>query len=151
MPPIIKAAGVPLLTPSGVPATSDYCCCGEDCVICDSGTPKSVRIEFTGMADGSCSDCNDYNTTTFELGQYATNDCRWRATYSKCSYSFIDMYVSSVNPSIHVEISSVSWIRFFLNGLGSTFDCFANRSVPYDASAGTTYCDGSSATAEVFP
>lgn len=39
------------------------CCAPPPCVSCDPKNPEKIRITIAGAANGSCSDCADYNTS----------------------------------------------------------------------------------------
>jgi len=57
--------------PDGSSSSSAGGAGGVACQHCSGITPATVQITFEGVADGlyGCTDCDDYNTETFELAQ----------------------------------------------------------------------------------
>ncbi len=61
------------------------CCCGpplgDDCQWCNTDTtPLQGQLTFENIENDSCTECGDYNTTTFLLTQVPgpfNNDCYW--------------------------------------------------------------------------
>lgn len=61
---------------------------GENCIhcfcnVCDVGTsPASITVEFSGVVDGDCSDCDMFNTTSFVLDRRSNS----------CAYTFAQLW-----------------------------------------------------------
>ena len=61
------------------------CCCSTGgggacaCSHCTTGTTREFYdVTFTGVTNGTCSSCNDFNTTTYRVAQLSSPSC--------CSY-----------------------------------------------------------------
>ena len=64
------------------PLPSGCCCGGTPCTNCSGSTPSQWQVEFTGVAEGTCGNCNSFNTTAFILTQYSA--CEWRVSFAFC-------------------------------------------------------------------
>lgn len=58
------------------------CCCETSGVDCDSGcntgkTPAQAQLTFANVENDSCTECGDFNTTTFIIDQDGINPCLW--------------------------------------------------------------------------
>ena len=70
---------------SGDAETPDPACCcagAEPCASCSASTPAQWQVEFTGVVEGTCGNCDLFNTTTFILTQYSA--CEWRVNFDHC-------------------------------------------------------------------
>ena len=163
--PILKSAGVPLITSSGVPATSTDCCCPGDCTLCQgTTTPLRVQVEFSGIVNGTCgSGCQTLNTTTYELYQESGDYCEWLKDISECSgdIEMVDVQVAKplsyyyVNAYLYAPSAGVTpWeARWITSSLGtSVIDCSITRTLSYHSQGGAgRSCDYSSSSCTVTP
>ena len=56
------------------------CCCVDPCGICTTDTtPLQIQLDFDDVDNSACAGCNDFNTTSFILDQFAVGPpCQWR-------------------------------------------------------------------------
>ncbi len=55
-------------------------CCGglPDCVACDNGAPAQLQLDFTNVANNTCSECVAYWSNPFILDRDGGNTCLYK-------------------------------------------------------------------------
>jgi len=151
------------------------CCCNDSpCVNCDTNTtPSRVQLDFSGVVNNDCSDCGDYNTTSFigvsaagrRLGLggviciYPFNGslpCDAEASRPMCSIEF--EYLGSTGPmGRNIAMYHEHPYCNVIEGDGgkaetSTWDCSTTETgIAMANNGGPFNCDWSAATFDVTP
>lgn len=124
---------IPLFFWGGCP-----CCKEGDCTSCPGGSPYIWEMTAAGIADNTCTLCNNWNGT-FELFNDPLNDpfergCFWRSNYFSAQYSLIGPCNTYTTAHWQLNHSDTGWIlraRLDLAGtnvrqtytMSGTFDC----------------------------
>lgn len=138
------------------PAGGDCCCvAASPCGNCDAGTPAQWRVEFSGVVEGTCGSCNDFNTTSYILSQTA-DPCVWRVNISTCwgvtaatnGYIEIIMFSTGMQLQVVYEFSGIpAPVRF----TDSSTDCEAVHTPTYRFQSGSVNCVFGGATVTATP
>ena len=57
------------------------CCCGEGpCSYCNGTPPDTIQVNFSGVTDSNCSECDTYWNDSFILNKDGTNPCLYTYT-----------------------------------------------------------------------
>jgi hypothetical protein len=149
------------------------CCAGAPCAACNCGGPTQFQVVVSGVADDSCSECDQFDNTyvldrgssacTTEGTVGANTTCNWSYALPStiCSGSieawrktYIDLwlvYNSTGNTSaLHVNFYTATVctrnFEYWTGGsVAGTLDCCAlNESVPLFAGSGSGVCSPSS-------
>jgi hypothetical protein len=135
-----------------------YNCPGSEleCNVCISGTvPDSFLLKVSGLANGSCSDCDTLN------GEFVvTYNASLSATYGYCIFTYFWGGLRCNSPGWGVAFPAGDQMRVLDFGGGDYADKFFDS--PYDCSDPTPIsmgtfsstngrCSGTSATATVEP
>lgn len=76
-----------------------FCCAGAaDCIACTVGTTHlTYEVVISGVADGSCGDCESLNATYVVSQDVPISNCHFAYIFSPdiCLYSKIDLQIST--------------------------------------------------------
>lgn len=127
--------------------------CGVTCADCSGDTPSTIAVTFAGAVNGTCSDCTNYNSTTYILS--ISGPCSWTGT-GECGQTLqLDV---SVGGGIY------TWVLQMLNDAGhgggiddqfrsaiaGSLDCMAEADLTWESSGGGV-CAMAFATVHLVP
>ena len=136
-------------------------CCGNACVLCSGATPGTIAVTLTGFANAACTDCSTINTTWVCNVVPAAAYCQWlHGSFSFfCISADVIITISFIATgggqyAMRVEVRLVKApttnIHIFQTATSAaTWDCTANRSIPWVSQSGGSLCDSSSATCTI--
>lgn len=134
------------------------CACAE----CSGDIPRTLEVEFDGIVDGSCADCDDLNTngTPFIAPCSLSLGCFWEHELPStvCAANFIWVFArfdflgnNAYTLDVTFSTGVVFIARYEVNFGASKPDCSAwsSLNVPFDADGGGSLCDYTSSTCTV--
>lgn len=128
------------------------CCCNENvtpiCTCCITNTaPESYRVTLTGVVEGSCGSCSDWNGT-YDL-EYVS-PCYYRYIGGPCGPNpQIDIQLTCgfgftiylVRVAEDITASPVWHAQFSYVDFSNPSNCSATYNLPYSAESGTLTCN----------
>jgi hypothetical protein len=157
-----------LLSASFILAMAWPCCC-PNCECCTlASTPSRAKIwltiTFDGVANGTCADCADWNTTAFIVQRDVPGDCIWLLEDDlPCGLTELNTEIVCSAPG-NETLELYGWVIRIYDGLdtdgyfstnggvlqSTPFDCADPGAIPYFAAlSDNDVCDWSGATTDV--
>lgn len=99
-------------------------CCDHPCSLCTTSSPGSAQIDVSGVTNGLCSHCADFNATWIvDLHSVGTNLCCWHlAIPTTCGYQRVVLVLEAVgaNPlyTLYVQFNADTTC---VNNVGSMY------------------------------
>lgn len=92
-------------------AMAGYPCCCKKCNCCAASTlgtraKRTYTVTFTGVANGDCVDCDDWNTTAFIVTGFDDDGtrCQWEGVDDlPCGFDLLVFVINCENPGTGLE------------------------------------------------
>lgn len=132
-------------------ADNSTCFSCQPCTTCTEGTQVAqVMVEFSGVANGTCGTCNDFNTTAFILDLENSAGCRYAISAGvPCAIDYV--YCSLPGALKAVVINEASAVEAWSDDATSTSDCSTGESLAMSNLIMFPKCSFSAATTTFTP
>lgn len=138
--------------------------CAPACILCEDGTwPYAVQVEFDGVTNNGCANCNDFNTTVFisrsynKVGNRSYGACLYHSAISICTYTVIETAICAAFLGLSKWATTIlansSTLQFddgpACSAINFSVDC--DEGFTHTVGSGAVQCDVTGATCTVTP